>query len=169
MVFAKVTMLEWIGGSYSHEIGISEFIVTNGENTIGWRLAGLEPDGSGQYTQMLGSYEDVIKCKRDFNFLSAAESGIRESWTVGSYNGATVGYEIRAVGMKFRAQQGVGAGPQSMQHMVVIDGSPYESSEVPLQPMKTLHSHIWEVNPATGNPWDFAELADLEFGVRSGA
>lgn len=153
-------------GTYSCTFVMSEVIITENEPTIGWRLASLEPDAQGTYTQWIGDYTAL-----DFNiygaFMYAAETGLRESWEVTSYLGPTSGIAVRGVFMKYTAQAGNAGGPQSLAPMVVLGGTPYEVAAQTLPQVQEQFMCEWALNPATAAAWVAADFTGIEFGVRS--
>lgn len=145
-------------------IGMSEVIITQDEPTIGWRLATLRPDGAGTYGAWGGSWTHVLN-PDDGLFLLAAETGLRESWSLGNYNGPATNAAVRGVFMSARADRGP-TGPQTVQGFLRLSGVDYDGT-----PQAALRNRVllweWANNPATGLPWDSAVFNAMEAGIRS--
>jgi len=142
----------------------SEFIVTDAESTVGWRLATLDPDLDGTHTAWLGDYT-ALNTARDGSTISAATAGLRESWSLSPYNGPVMVSGVRAVVSKLFAQKGQ-TGPQSIVPFARIGGVDYD---LPAQTPTNLTPimGIWDNDPATGITWDTSALASIEMGVNS--
>ncbi len=144
--------------------GISEVIITDGESTVGWRLATLKPDGAGNYTQWIGDWTHVTNAL-DGLFISAADTGIRESWTLANYGGPTTPASIRGVFTTFFGDKGVG-GPQNFASFLRIGGADYEAaSQSPLPGFQYIFE--WANDPSTSNPWNTTAFNALEAGIRA--
>lgn len=151
-------------GSSGGDNGVSEVIMTDGESTIGWRLATLDPDGAGTYTAWTGDYLD-IQDGTDGRFLIAASTGLRESWNLSPYNAPPTPSGIRGVFVKFQGDKG-DTGPQAYQAFLRINGDDYDAT--PQTPVPGLFNLFeWADNPATAAPWDTSAFATLEVGIRS--
>jgi hypothetical protein len=100
----------------------------------------------------------------DGQSISTSVVGNRESWDISPYNGPAVSVSIRAVVNKYRGNKGV-TGPQNVtpytRHGATIeDGTPYS-------PDGTDHLAVLDNNPDTGVPWEPADLATLQVGVKA--
>ncbi|AMO44113.1 hypothetical protein vBRpoSV10_54 [Ruegeria phage vB_RpoS-V10] len=144
----------------------SEFIVTDGESTIGWRLATLAPDADGTHTAWVGDYA-ALTTAQDGSTISAATAGLRESWNLGPYNGPVMASGVRAVVSKLFAQKGQ-TGPQHIVPFTRIGGVDYDLSAITPTPLAPIMG-IWDNDPSTGVTWNTAALAAIEMGVKSEA
>jgi len=70
---------------------------------------------------------------------------------------------IRAVTVNIRAREFVKAAYAKV--MLMTHGNVYEGPEETLSPDYDNYDMRWASNPATGQPWTWAEIADLEIGV----
>lgn len=153
--------IQGTGGSAN---SIQEIIITEDENTIGWRLATLLPDAAGTYTQWSGDYTHLRNAE-DGLFLLAAETGIRESWTVSTYNGPTTPSSVRGVFVGFNGIAGE-TGPQTYAAFLRIDGVDYEATaQAPVEGVRNLFE--FALDPSTVDDWDTVTFDTMEVGVRA--
>lgn len=141
----------------------SEVIVTDDESTIGWRVATLNPDSTGNSTDLIGDIAGLLEGS-DGLTVSGATNGDKGSWTLSTYNGPTSPSGIRALVTKTKSQAGV-TGPQNLQHFLRVGSTDYANG-VDLTPDPSVgETVIWDNNPATSSPWATATLTGLEQGV----
>ena len=143
----------------------SEVIVTDGESTIGWRLATLVPAADGFYTDWQGDYTG-IKTLGDGQGISTDMLGAKQSWTFGTLPAGVSGSAaIRGVLHYVNAAPGTVSGLSSIVPLVRISGAGYDG------PVFTVSGGgdlvVVDQNPATGAAWTVAELANLEVGVKA--
>lgn len=150
--------------SSDRKVYFSEIIATDGESTIGWRLATLEPLAQGHYNEITGDVSNLIFADDGLS-ISSATPGHRKSWTLSSYNGpAAPAGGIRAVIAKTHSALGV-TGPENVRPFVRIGGVDYLAS-ADIRPAALVgENYVMDVNPATGLAWTPADLASLEQGI----
>lgn len=153
-----------IQGTSGNPDSIQEIIITEDENTIGWRLATLLPDAAGTYTQWAGDYTHLLNAE-DGRFLMAAETGIRESWLVSGYNGPATPSSVRGVFVGFNGVAGE-TGPQTYAAFVRIGGSDYEApAQAPVEGVRNVFE--FAVDPSTAAAWNTLTFDTMEIGVRA--
>lgn len=141
----------------------SEVIVTDGESTIGWRLASVIPAADGFYTAWQGDFTGV-QTLGDGKGISTAAVGDKESWTFGVLPaGVTGSATVRGVFQSTAAATGVG-GPTQIVPFVRVAGTDYEGAAFTPSGIDTME---FAQNPATLAPWTATELANLEVGVKA--
>lgn len=142
---------------------VSEVICTDGEATIGWRLATLTPNANGTHGDWLGGFSDIQNLN-DGSSIKASVAGLRESFTTTAYGGNASPAGVRAVIVGAFAQKGP-TGPQHLAAFARIGGVNYDLPAV--TPPGGKINFEFAVNPATGLPWATADLATTEFGFLS--
>lgn len=153
-----------IQGTNGSANSIQEIIITEDENTIGWRLATLIPESAGTYTQWAGDYTHLLNSE-DGRFLLAAETGIRESWFVSGYNGPTTPSSVRGVFVGFNGIAGE-TGPQTYAAFLRIGGSDYEATpQTPVEGVRNLFE--FALDPSTVAAWNTVTFDTMEVGVRT--
>lgn len=141
----------------------SEFIITDDEPTLGWRLATLEPVAAGHHTALDGVVSGLLT-NGDGQSLTG-EIGEKASWTISAYNGpSSPAGGIRAVIAKTKSNKGF-VGPQNVRPFLRIAGTDYEASNITPNAALSGEQAVFDVNPATGLPWTTAELAGIEQGI----
>lgn len=139
----------------------SEFIVTDGEPTIGMRLASLDIDAAGAHSGLSGSVSDLLDANDGAAMVGDAD-GEKSSWTLTAYNGPATPASVRAVCTKLTASKGI-TGPQNLQHLLRIGTTDYNSPNRSPRPEGDLY--VWDNNPATAAAWDTADFTGMEQGV----
>lgn len=152
-----------VTGINGSPFAVSEVICTDGEPTIGWRLATLTPNANGTYGEWLGGFADIQNLN-DGSSIKAATAGLRESFTTTAYGGNASPAGVRAVIVGAFAQKGQ-TGPQQLAAFARIAGTNYDLPAV--TPPGGKYNFEFAVNPATGLPWATADLATTEFGFLS--
>lgn len=141
----------------------SEFIVTDNESTIGWRLATLEPNAAGTYTAWEGVPTNLAVLGDGLS-ISSDTAGEKESWTLSAYGGPATASGVRAVVNKFFAQAG---GTPPTQIRPFIRHAATDVAGTTFTPSGAFHLEVLDNNPQTTLTWDTADLATLEVGVES--
>lgn len=141
----------------------SEMIVTDGEPTIGWRLSTLTSAANGTFNDWNGDYTGV-QAVGDGNGIASDAVGEKQSWTLSTYNGPTTGGGIRALASRYVGSSGT-SGPANITPFVKKGAS--EADSTPLSLDGTPKIHVMDNDPVTNAPWNSADLATLELGVRS--
>lgn len=147
------------------EFWYSEFVITDNEPTINWRVATMTPAAQGTYDEWNGGYTDIINFGDGLSINSPTPNE-KESWTLTAYSGPATSSGVRAVVNSFIAAAG-DVGPSQItpfiRHAATdVDGSVFT-------PNGGLHVEVLNNNPQTAAAWDTADLAALEVGVKSTA
>lgn len=142
----------------------SEFIVTDNESTLNWRLATLEPGADGTHTAWLGGYADMVT-SGDGLGISSDTAAEKESWTLTAYAGPPTSSAVRAVVNKFYGAPGM-TGPTQITSFIRHAATDVDGATFPLTGGKPV-VEILDNNPQTAAPWDTAQFATLEIGVKS--
>jgi hypothetical protein len=150
----------------SGTMGYSEFIITDNEPTIGWRLSQLNATTAGQYSEWDGVPASVAD-DDPVTQISSDLAGERMTWNLSAYAGPQNSPSIRALVTTSYGQKGT-TGPQNLKHMTRIGSVDYESPVLAManSGFGTLVNE-WSVNPATGAPWTKDDLTGLQIGVKS--
>jgi hypothetical protein len=166
---AGATRVVWLGDDITDLTTdyqyYSEFIITDAESTIGWRLATLMLDGTGTYTDFEGGWDELS----DMNFTTVAATDTandRVSSTVAAYNGPVTPTGIRGVFGKAIATKG-DTGPANALQFLRISATDYDGTSTALAIDNTALLEEWAINPATGVAWTTANLAAIELGIKA--
>ncbi len=145
----------------------SEFIVTDSEDTRGWRLATLEPNTNGNYNDWNGDVNELGDTDSATTVQSDA-GGERQSWNPTAYGGPASPSSIRAVIAKTQAARGVSGSPSQITQSLRIAATDYDgAAQVLATGEQKALLEVWDNNPNTTNPWNTADLASLEVGLLS--
>lgn len=156
-----------ISGSNNAIWYYSEFIVTDGEDTRGWRLATLEPNVNANYNDWNGDVNEVGDSAPATTIQSDA-GGQRQSWTNTAYAGPASPSSVRAVISKTQAARGLAGSPSQITQFLRIGGIDYDGSAqvIPVGGQQTI-LEVWSDDPSTTSPWNTTALAALESGLLS--
>jgi hypothetical protein len=149
--------------SSGDEFYYSEVMLTDNENTLGWRLSTLVPGGQGAHADWEGDFSDLVNFGDGTNIGSATPNQ-KESWTLSAYSGPATSAGVRAVVNAIQGNVGV-SGPTQIAPFVRFGGTDVEQAAY--TPDGTSMFQVLDVNPVTGAPWDTADLATVEMGVKS--
>jgi hypothetical protein len=150
-----------IGTDFIH---FSELLITDGESTIGLRVATSDPDEEGTHTDLTGDISNLLQ-PDDGSIISIAANGDRGSWTLSAYGGPSSPTAIRAVVTTTRSSRGL-TGPQKLRHLLRVGGTTYDNG-ADITPSPAGEVHVWDNNPATAAPWLVAAFTGLEQGVEA--
>ena len=142
----------------------SEMVMTDGEDTISWRVAMLETISDGFHGDYSGDYTDLDVFATGTRVSDTL--GDKESWIVDAYGGdtETENYSVISVVNKLSTVVRL-EGPQNAKLFTRIGGVDY-SDTTKSADTKDLMQQM-TVNPATGVTWLTSELAALEFGIET--
>lgn len=143
----------------------SEIILTDGEPTLGWRLACMVPDTDGDHTDFVGG-ADKIGDSDIITAAGASNDGDRLSSNLTAYGGPTTPASIRAVVAKCVVSKG-DTGPQHMRQFLRISATDYDGSQAALSVDTANYMEEWATNPATAAPWDTSDLTGLQVGIKA--
>lgn len=100
------------------------------------------------------------------SFVSSDTAGAEDLYTASNWpalRGQVLAVKVSAVARKDDA------GSQSLQNVVRIGGQSYAGSGKSLGSVYFRHWDVWNLNPATGQPWQLSEVGPaLPFGFRNG-
>lgn len=154
----------------SYNAVFSQIIVTDGESTVGWRLAEMKPNGAGALSDWTGGHAALGDTDVG-TAVSSDAANERLSMTLSSYLGPSSPAGIRGVFAVSRAQKGSG-GPTRLNHFLRIAGVNYDGTGVvvpePALPTRQI-IHEWANNPATSVAWATADFAGIQLGLESEA
>lgn len=154
-----------IDGNASATTYFSEIIVTDSEDTRGWRLATLEPNTNGNYNQWVGDVNELGDGDTA-TAIATDTNANRQSWNPTAYAGPASPSSIRAVIGKAQCLRGISGSPSQIAQFLRISATDYDGAAVAFaageqKPILT----VWDNNPATASPWATADLASLELGL----
>lgn len=151
------------GGSSGSRFWFTEMVVAD-VDTRGWRVACLEPNTTGTYTDWAGAITDIQGHDTASGIVSNTANQ-RFSYNPTAYGGAATPTEIVAVVSKVSSSN-VGGAPSKLKHFLRIGGTDYESAQ--FNPATTPRNMaVWETNPATASPWVVADLSTFQTGFKS--
>jgi hypothetical protein len=153
----------------TREANVSQVIVAD-ENTIGWKLATLSPDGNGANTSWTNDYTAIDESVYNAgDFIETNTLNQLETSTVTNINAAYSTYNVKAVVVAARASNDSGSAINDIQGVVRVGATNYTSANLAL-PKDGLEYSVQTVftnNPATATAWTQAEVNALEAGVKS--
>ncbi len=146
----------------------SEIIVTDNEPTTGWRLAVLEPTSAGNYQNWGGNHVEIGDNDRSTH-ARVFDPLDKLSSVLSTYNGPVTKGGIRAICAKSSVQAGSQASISRITNFLRISAADYplpsgQGGAGVLAPVTS----VWSNNPATGVPWDSADISGIEVGCFSG-
>jgi len=163
--FINFVHVDWTdSGAGSTSTAYSELIVTDGEPTLGWRLATMDPVAPGTYSDWQGGYAELAALETGAR-VSASNTTDRLSWIPDAYSGEPNPANVRAV----VAKAGGAAGPLGASQLVQflrIAGVDYEGAAQDPNLATRGNLEVWDLNPNTVVPWTVADLANMEVGLR---
>lgn len=167
------TFIEWVcqdvtNNNGDEDIQLSEIIITEDENTLGWRLAELSPNALGNYDQWTGGNTELSDGDKGTYAISDTANQ-RQSWTPSTYNGPASPTSIRGVVAKARASIGP-SGPQNLAQFLRIASTDYDGTGTK-HPTAGFQQYleVWDNNPNTAVAWATADFATMEVGLKSEA
>lgn len=142
-----------------------EIVVTDGEPTLGWRIASLNPLADGAHTAWDGGVAGVLAAG-DGQSISVDAVDLKQSWTLSAYAGPATSSGVRAVVNKFiGAQGGDVSGPANI--IPFTRHTTTDEDGTSFGPDGTQHLEVLDNDPNTAATWDTANLAAMQVGVKS--
>lgn len=142
----------------------TEIIATDGEPTLGWRLATLQPSAAGDYSDLVGAVSNLLN-EDDGLAMESATVGHKASWSLSAYNGpASPGGGVRAVVSKTHSTKGA-TGPQNIRPFLRIGGTDYPGPADVTPAGLIGEMAVWDQNPATAAAWATADFASMQQGI----
>lgn len=142
-------------------------IILADEDTRGMMLRTMNPDAAGDLNEQTGVFSDVNKAViNDTTGLTSATAD--QITTVGLASPPVAGNSvINRVLVQSRAIRGA-TGPQKTNNLLRVDGVNYHKPDRTLSDtLPKVLTDEFQLNPATGLRWSYAELVALQAGVRS--
>lgn len=149
----------------------TEIVFTKNVDTRGMRVATLVPNAVGTYSDFTGAYTDI-----DETALSDADKNTIIGPGVQTYSYSDVGTgpqdgkDIAAIVVSTVGHAGIGAPAPTLTNQANINGTLYDigtGANVEGNGYQEPVMNYVATNPATGQPWTFAELHAAEFGFKS--
>jgi hypothetical protein len=150
-------------------VSYSEVILASW-NTIGAKLVTRAPVSAGTWNEWTGlGYSAVDEVPYAGDMMVSGSSNQRFSLNFADVPALGTGESLQAVKISGAMVKDAG-GPQSVNFFARIESADYDDiDQAAPAVINTTNplSKLWEVSPATGQPWTLAELNAAEFGVRS--
>lgn len=151
---------------YDSESAISELIITQGEPTIGWRLATLAPDSLGTInTFASGDHSSINEVNFNPNTYLETDSTATATFTYTDLPSSPE-HVVRGVTIKTTATSDIG-GNTIVEDIIRVGGvvhtigsTDFETSEFTKD-----SNRLVEKNPDTGEDWLESEVNSAQFGV----
>lgn len=154
------------GANNSRWSAVSETLVTDGIDPRGLRVSARRPEAAGAVNTMAaGTFSDIVS-GGGTGLVAADAAGQRLTWVPEAYNGPVSPQNIRAVMASAKASRQSGE-PSRLAQSLRVGGVNYDSALEPVG-FVTYQSAVWDLNPATGQPWTAAELDQLQVGLIAG-
>lgn len=152
-----------IGGVDHGGWRMSEVMIAD-EDTRGYRLGQMTPDGAGNYSAWAGA---GTNCGTRFNAtgISSRTATDRESWSLSAYSGPASPTSIRGVFNQHHCKKG-SSGPSQLDSFLRISSTDYDAgAQTPLPLGANIYE--WANNPNTASAWATSDFASLEAGVEA--
>jgi hypothetical protein len=158
-------------GGFDFLDGNARYFVSNvrvsDQDTRGRRFRFLRPTGPGTLATAAGGYAELgDNNPASFAFARAAGEAVTSTLTPGATPGGTIG-TVKLVSYARNAVPN--PDPGQVINRLRIGGTDYDAagqapSSGAIEPLIS----EWSVNPATGQPWEWADLTGLEIGFAGG-
>lgn len=146
-------------------------IIVSAQPTIGAKLYTRQPIAIGADAQWTGAVTDVNHIGvADVSSVNTDTVGNRQSFTISPPASLPTGLEIAAIRQTFRAARDPASAINNLQPYLKVGGTNYNSGAAYALPTVTgADSRLVAINPATGLPWQLADLTGLETGFEATA
>lgn len=145
-------------------------VICADESTIDWRLQTLEATAAGTTSDWTGAYTDiddtVIVDKTDIIETDTATDVVTYACANMSTPAKAVG-EIKGVVVSCQARASSASAPQSIDGVVRVNSTDYNSAASNLDIGYEIHQFIWDVSPDTAVLWTSTEVDAMEFGFEA--
>lgn len=158
-------------GVLTRFIALSQFIMSNSENTIDMRLATLEIDGEGATSAWTGLFTDVNEQLLDTNTkITSGTSNDVSTYTITNLSAnvlASTFLNILSVNVHHYVRDNAGT-PGDVQQAVRISATDFFGpTDTSIGAGYALSINRFTTNPNTTNPWALTDIAALEIGAKS--
>ena len=164
------TIIQMSDIGYSGGTSISQMIWAD-ENTRGMKMAEIPMDSLGiqTYSDWTGQVDNLFNNNDELYIISNNAPGNKFTSTLATFNGETVGYEIKTVRMSSRAWKSLDSTITNFKHITRVGTTDYDSLTLHATNDQTRNNFQTDfpVNPATTVGWTFGEVAVAEFGVKT--
>lgn len=145
---------------------VSNVLVSN-QDTRGRRFRILRPTGAGALTTAVGGHAELGDGDpATFAYARAAGDAVTSTLTPGATPPGTIGKVILASHARNAVDN---PNPALVINRLLIGGTDYDApGQSPAGAALEVLSSEWATNPATGQPWTWADLAGLEIGFAGG-
>lgn len=153
-----------------YESYLSQVIVST-QPTIGAKLYTVAPVAIGADAQWAGAVTDVNHIGiNDATSISTDVVGNRQSFTITPPASLPVGLEIAAIRTTFRGARDAASAINNVQPYFKVGGTNYNAGAAFALPTLTgATDRLIATNPATGLPWELADLTGFEIGFEATA
>ncbi len=151
--------------------GVSQVMLVADENTIGWKLKDINPDGAGNHTDWTGAYTDVNERAYDPTAETTVVGVGTNTYTYDDIDaGLQTGMDIKCVLVSTVAAADTAATAPNVQNVLRTDSTDYNlGSAVDVEDgdnRSAINDYTF-VNPDTSAAWTFTEVNAAEFGYVS--
>jgi hypothetical protein len=145
----------------------SEFIITQGEPTIGWRLATIYAESTLENTFDAGDHTSISETHFDPATYLESQGEAKALFNCISLPALPPESHVRALTIKSTGTAGVGA-PAHLSNIMKIGGTEYVLPSLDTESLefKVDTNQLIENNPATGQKWTTEEIDATLFGVK---
>ncbi len=163
--------IHWKGQTgAANEMNLSQ-VIASSENTIGWVLHTLTPNGnSATNTAWTGVYTNIDEFQLDTaDYIEAIATNLVETSTLTDIDASFASYNVKAVAVAMRASNDTGSVVNDLQAAIRVSSTNYFSPNLslPKDGLDYSRYYIWDQNPNTTAAWSQAAVNALEAGVKS--
>ncbi|WNL50654.1 hypothetical protein RPALISO_65 [Ruegeria phage RpAliso] len=150
-------------------VWIQDVVVTDGIPTVGMELAVLVPSAVGNYDDFSNDYSSIDDLGYDqTTVMSSTTIGDRESWFFADPEFNIGDKVIYGVVMTTVAQLDLANNLNDFEPFLRMNATNYATVGIGANEIApNAYVSVWTTNPATGAPWNMAELRGLEAGLRA--
>lgn len=145
---------------------ISQVVVAS-EDTRGFKLKTLYPDGTGNSAYTTGNYADMDELTyNDTDFATIDTTNQVALSTFSDQNGGDSSKIVKAVNMTTRYEKTSSGAPSDLQLAVRVSSTNYFGPSLGATVGTHYANRLMELNPATTAAWTYSEINALEFGAK---
>jgi hypothetical protein len=159
-------------GGFDYLVGNGRFFLSNvlisDQDTRGRRFTILRPSGPGAQGTAVGGYAELGDgSPATFAYANAASDAVTSTITPGAAPPGTIG---KVVLFSYARNAADDPNPSQVINRQRLGGVKYDAAaQAPAGASIKPLASSWMLNPATGEPWSWADLIDLEIGFAGGA
>ncbi|AUR96404.1 hypothetical protein HOU79_gp69 [Vibrio phage 1.224.A._10N.261.48.B1] len=163
----KAHSLRWYATWIGEGFVISQLIVAN-ERTLGWKLKTLHPTAQGTHAEWVNDVANINGAIMNYTTSVDSDVAAKQSYVHSQVQSAIQEEMVIETLYVTLLADAIGA-VTKVGALARVGGTDYNlpSTEMLDDKYITPYAEEMSVNPATGNPWTFAELNATEFGFRS--